>query len=121
MAVCVHPTTDEDIGELARSFPGLPVIAAHPRDKQTFSIRLEQMKKYPNLYQDLSGTGIFRDGLLRYGIDRVGSSRFLYGSDYPICNPGMYVAAVRYEELTDAERRAVFSENFMRLESASKP
>lgn len=117
MAVCIHPSTEDDIAALAAAFPRLPIIVAHPGEKQTFSKRLDMMKAYPNLYQDLSGTGLFRNGLVRYGLDRVGKDRLLFGTDYPICNPGMYVAAVQYEDLTDSEREAVFSRNFLELES----
>lgn len=121
MAVSIHPTAEEDIAALAAAFPRLPIIVAHPGEKKTFLNRLEMMKKYANLYHDFSGTGLFRNGIVRYGIDRVGKERFLFGTDYPICNPGMYVAAVQYEDLTDEERQAVFQQNFEMMERRSNP
>ena len=46
-------------------FPGLNVVLAHPGDGGEYIIRRELVKKYRNLYLDISGTGLFRWGLLR--------------------------------------------------------
>jgi len=64
---------------------------------------------------DLSGTGLFRWNMLKYGVDLCGADRFLFGSDFPICSPGMNLYGVLSENLTDAECRLIFSENFKRL------
>ena len=53
--------------------------------------------------------------MLRYGLDQVGKDRILFGTDYPICNPGMYVEAVLFENLTDEELEAVMEKNARRL------
>ena len=53
--------------------------------------------------------------MLAYGVGRVGAERFLFGSDYPVCSPGMNVGAVDYEEITDRERELIFSGNAKRL------
>lgn len=64
---------------------------------------------------DLSGTGLHRFGVVKYLIDRVGADRILFGTDYPICNPGMYVAAVRMEEISEQEREKIFHINAEKL------
>ena len=53
--------------------------------------------------------------MLRAGIDRVGPERFLFGTDFPICNPALLLEGVRFEHLSDAEREAVLGGNFRRL------
>ncbi len=73
------------------------------------------MEKYPNLYQDLSGTGLFRWGMLQYGIRRTGADRFLFGSDFPICNIGMNIGAILSEGICDEDLQKIFSGNFRRL------
>jgi predicted TIM-barrel fold metal-dependent hydrolase len=115
MVLNVHPTTDDDLESLLREFPRLPVIVAHPGEKEQYDAHLDRMARYENAYLDISGTGLFRNGLIRYGIDRVGCERFLFGTDYPICNPAMQVQGVMYETLTNNEKEAVLSGNFMRL------
>jgi len=115
MVLNIHPTIGEDMENLMRSFPRLPIVVAHPGEKPDFEKHLERMRRYSNAYMDICGTGLFRNNLLRYGIDQVGKERFLLGTDYPICNPAMQVQGVLYEPLTDAEYEAVFSGNFLRL------
>ena len=69
-----------------------------------------------NYYLDLSGHGMFRHGMLRYGIDKFGAERFIFGSDYPTCNPGMYIGGVLLDPLiTDTEKEKIFSLNARRL------
>lgn len=73
------------------------------------------MKKHENLCLDLSGTGLFRYGVLKYLIREVGADRILFGTDYPICNPRMYVEAIYGEEITEEERELVFHGNAERI------
>lgn len=115
MVVNVHTKNDDTLERAVKAFPGIMFVAAHPGEKDSFLRHLELMKKYDNYFLDLSGTGIFRYGLLRYGINQVGSDRFLFGTDYPICNPGMYVQAVLFERLKDKDYEAIFSGNARRL------
>ncbi len=113
--VSVHPTVHEDLDALCAAFPKMNFIVAHPGEHDSFMQNLSRMERYPNAYLDISGTGLFRYGMLRCGVDRVGAERFLFGTDYPICNPAMQVAGVEYERLTDAQRELIFSGNFKRL------
>nr|MDD6336356.1 TatD family hydrolase [bacterium] len=116
MVLSIHPSEDEDDMEaLFAALPGLPIIAAHPGEKREYMHHLDRMARYENTYLDISGTGLFRNLMLRYGIDRLGAGRFLLGTDYPICNPAMQVAGARYEGLTPEEEQAVFSGNFLSL------
>lgn len=62
---------------------------------------LERIKKFENYYLDLSGTGIFRYGLIFHGVREVGSERFLFGTNYPISNTRMYVQAVFQEPISE--------------------
>lgn len=109
--VSIHTMQEESMEEAVKNFPKINFIAAHPNDKQCFIRHLERMEKYPNYYLDLSGTGIFRYGLIKYGVSRVGSERFLFGSDFPICNAGMYITAVKNEEISRTDRKNIFHRN----------
>lgn len=95
--------------------PKVTFVAAHPGQKAEYMIHLERLKKYDNAYLDLSGTGLFRYGMVREGIRQVGAEKFLFGTDYPITNPGMYVEAVRFEHISEADRELIFYKNAERL------
>lgn len=115
LPVNIHPADPADVAKVAELFPKLNVIIAHPGEKPSYLEKLELMKKLPNLHLDLSGTGLFRWGMLRHGVETVGAERFLFGSDFPICNAAMNRAAVLAEEISDSERELIFSGNFRRL------
>lgn len=118
MVVNFHSTNvaDEVIEPLLAQFPGLTFVAAHPGEPESFARHLGRMKRFENYYLDLSGGGLGRMGLLRRGIDRVGKERFLFGTDFPVCPPAMYVGVVESDPfLTEEEKNAVFFENAQRI------
>ena len=53
--------------------------------------------------------------MLRYAIDLCGSEKLLFGSDFPICSPGMNLGGVLAEHLTGTELKNILSDNFLRL------
>ena len=101
--------------EMMKRHPGVTFVGAHPGEKEGYLRHLSRIEELPNYYLDLSGTGLFRYGMLAYGVRRVGAERLLFGSDYPICSPGMNIGAVDYEEITDRERALILSGNAKRL------
>lgn len=115
MVVSCHPTNEEDMRKTLAAFPRLTIVFAHPGEKPAFTAHLERMKDYKNMYLDISGTGIFRYGLLRYGIDMVGKERFLFGSDFPTCNPGGYIGSVQFEKIKEDELEHLFYKNAERI------
>ena len=105
----------EDEYKMVKAHPGITFVGAHPSEKPAYMRHLEWIEEMPNYYLDLSGTGLFRHAMLTYGVGRVGAERFLFGSDYPTCSPGMNVGGVEYETITDREKELIFSENAKRL------
>lgn len=115
MAVSAHPTNDEDMDRLARAFPRLNIVFAHPGNFDVCSRNAQRLVQFDNVFLDICGTGLFRYGMLKYLVDRAGESKLLFGTDYPICNPLMQVAGVQYENISDRQREAIFSGNAKRL------
>lgn len=109
------PEEQDEMEKMVAMHPRVIFIAAHPGEREFYEKHLERMKKYPNLYLDISGTGLFRYGMLSYGVHKVGAERFLFGTDYPICNPRMYVQAVLQENLSQSEQELIFYKNAERL------
>lgn len=115
MIISYHSSDADVVDRMIEEHPEIPFVAAHPGERVRLEQHIRRMKKYPNLYLDLSGTGLFRFGMLKYMVDQVGSERILFGTDYPICNPGMYVQAVMCEEIKESDRENIFWRNAERL------
>ena len=117
MIVSYHtmPEWPRETEEMIRNNPNVTFVAAHPGQREDFLLHVERMKKYPNLYLDLSGTGLFRYGLLAAAVKSVGSERIIFGTDYPICNPRMYVQAVLGEHISQEDKENVLYRNARRL------
>lgn len=117
MIVSFHtmPEQQEQIDRMIAGHPEVIFAAAHPGQLEDYKRQLDRIYRYENVYLDLSGTGLFRYGMLRAGIKRVGADRILFGTDYPITNPGMYIQAVKGEHITDGDREKIFFRNAKRL------
>ena len=115
MTVCIHPTNNGDISRLMENLPDLNVVAAHPGQRPDVLERAEMMRRYPKLHWDISGTGLFRWGMLKYLVNRCGADKILFGTDFPICNIAMQVYGVLAEHISDEDRTAIFFGNFKRL------
>ncbi len=115
MILSLHRPPIKECARLAEQFPNLKMVIAQPSYGQDYMDLLSIIKKYENLFMDLSGTGIAAYGMLRYGIDVVGKEKIIFGTDFPGYNPEMYVRSVFYEKLTDDEREFILYKNAERL------
>ena len=114
MVLNLHPTNLDDIVKLAANFPRLKIIIAHP-DNCGIMAGYQAAQKYDNIYFDLSGRGLFRWGMLKKGVEMIGAEKILFGTDFSVLNPGMNVAGVMFEHISETERQLIFRDNFLRL------
>ena len=116
MIVSLHSMGEEAMDAMAEAHPGCSIVFAHPGDGEPVARHMKRLQKSENFYLDLSGTGLFRHGVLRALMDQVGAERILFGTDYPICNPYMYVGGVGLDPLLSREEKTlVLAENTRRL------
>ena len=115
MPVTLHPSTLEDLDQLLEAFPKTKIVIAHPESSRGITAMYQLAAKHENMFLDLSGSGLFRMGMLRCGVDVMGSERILFGTDYPICNPAMNVAGVLFENLSGPEKENILYRNFLKL------
>ena len=109
-------TLANQMDEMVKHFQNLVIVGAHPCDRTTFEHHLKRFDSNPNYMIDVSGGGIFRHGLLRHLIDYCGKEKVLYGSDYPTCNPAMFIGGVALDFLiTEEEKEYVFHKNAERI------
>ena len=115
MPVNLHWGTEEELAAVLTQCPELDIILAHPGDGNDVFERLDFVSRYPNLFMDISGTGLFRWGMLRYAVDKCSAEKILFGSDMPVCSAGMNIYGALSENLTREEFQLVLGDNFRRL------
>jgi len=104
----------EEVAEVAQNFPDLKLVLLRPglnRSRVTFPL----MKKTKNVYFDISV--MLDTGLLTEVVSKFGSERLLYSSCLPNFEPAGPLGLVMYADITDADRRAIFAENWLALEN----
>lgn len=116
MIVSFHTMDNDQIDEMVRKHPDTIFVAAHPGEYENVIRHLRRMKMSENYYLDLSGTGLFRHGMLRHGIDECGAERFLFGTDYPTSTPPMFLGGVLLDPLLSEEEKVqILAGNAKRL------
>lgn len=116
MVVNLHLNNLDEAADILQNFPDLKLIIAHPTSSvPEYNARLELVSRYPNAALDISGSGPNTWNMLKHGIKTAGRDKLIFGTDFPLRNPGMYVAGVCFEEISEDDRRAVFAGNFKRL------
>lgn len=98
-----HTMNHDSIDSMVKKHPENILVAAHPGEHDSVIRHFARMEKYENYYLDLSGTGIFRQGMVAEGIKLFGNKRFLFGSDFPVCNPAVYVGGIGLDTLLTEE------------------
>ncbi len=115
MIVSVHTINFEQMEKMASEHKDIKFVFAHPGQREDALTHIRIMKKCENVYLDLSGTGLFRYGLLRHLSKEGLIERVLFGTDYPICNPVMYVNGVLGERIPDHEKELILGGNAKRI------
>lgn len=98
--------------QLAKQFPKTNFIIGHmgfgPADQEA----LEAARDLPNFYLETS-TGNFLH--IQETVKRIGSSKVIFGSEYPLSHPGIELEKVLKLQLTDREREEILSQNIKHL------
>ncbi len=103
-------SSPDKVAAILRDFPQLTVIAAHMGGYLHWQYVLEHLVG-KNVYIDTSSTLSFIDNdTLRRIVDGHPRERILFGSDYPLFDPGDEIALLRKRlSLRDAELEAMLS------------
>lgn len=114
MVVSLHTDLNTDMNNLElaiKTFPNISFVGAHPNQKELLNTHIKLLKKYDNYYLDLSGTGLLRYGMLKFLVTKTSSTKILFGTDFPICNPKSYVESVLFENLNTIDLENIFYNN----------
>ena len=116
MVVSLHSEGEDEMDSMVKKHPDVVFVAAHPGEYNELMRHIERSKLSENYYLDLSGTGLFRYGMLKCAVDAMGADRIIFGSDFPCCTPGMFLGGVLYDDfLSDDEKEKIFSGNAKRI------
>lgn len=120
----LDPAQVSKLVALAMSQPGTRFVLAHMtfsqfRETLVFAM-LRRLKGSDNVWFDLSFTAsVFADSPVEaelvWTMRQIGMDRILFGSDWPLEDPAVAIAAVRRLDLTPAEERQVFHDNVVAL------
>lgn len=105
------------IRELVRRFPQLDLIAAHLGGYRLLELAESEVIGLP-VYIDTSwppSIGSLDQARVRSVIERHGPDRVLFGTDWPMSDPGAELAALEALGLVDADLTAVVGGNAQRL------
>jgi predicted TIM-barrel fold metal-dependent hydrolase len=109
--------------EAAERHLNAPFIVGHlggdlPTLQQECSLEMAR-RQLPNAYL---GTESIREYYsLRIALDRLGPSRVIFGSDYPLGWPAAYLAVLEGAKPSKEEKRAVLGENLLSLFARRSP
>lgn len=113
-----HPS---QIGDLARQFPEVTIIATHGGQLNISGLLLadagRMLRMSPNVVMETSG--IYREDFIEDTVAELGPERVLFGSNAPYLDQGFEAARVRLAHLDAAAKTAMASENAMRIFAAS--
>jgi predicted TIM-barrel fold metal-dependent hydrolase len=107
-----HPMLLDDV---AADFPTLTIIMAHPAvpwQEEQLAVVLHK----GNVYMDLSGWSpkYFRPILVKY-MSSILKDKVLFGSDYPILQPGRWLRDFEAMDLKEEVRQKILLENAKRI------
>jgi predicted TIM-barrel fold metal-dependent hydrolase len=116
-----HPL---EIDEVAVDHPGVKFVICH-LGNPWLTDAMEVVYKNANVYADISGLmlGEFSQAFEDYMSDEIEDvityagepEKFLFGTDWPICNMKSYVEFVRRLQISEHDRQLLLSENSRKL------
>lgn len=100
-----------EVETLANKYPDVRWVIAHAGGSYAWAdIAIEAMKKFPNVYAELTFTSVTL-GIIEYIADHVGDDRIVYGSDLPMRDPRQQLGWVVYSRLPLSSKKKILGEN----------
>jgi uncharacterized protein len=109
-----HPS---QIGDLARQFPNVTIIATHGGQLNISGMLLadagRMLRANPNVIMETSG--IYREDFIEDTVAELGAGRVLFGSNAPYMDQGFEASRIRFAHLDDHAKRLMGRDNIIRI------
>jgi uncharacterized protein len=109
-----HPS---QIGDLARQFPDVTIIATHGGQLNISGLLLgdagRMLRTNPNVMMETSG--IYREDFIEDTISELGAHRVLFGSNAPYMDQGFEAARIRFAHVKDETKAVIGRENITQI------
>lgn len=103
----------EQVADLARRFPELPLILAEC-DYRSQRVILPLLRAFKNVYLSLGNNYIVHRGIEQI-VAELGPEQLLFGTNFPETEPMTAISYFMYSELTPSQKKLVGCDNFARL------
>jgi uncharacterized protein len=108
------PSDALDLCDLAARHPAVRILVAHIGGGGDWSHTLAAVRDVPNVYLDLSGSGVDR-GMLDQALESAGAGRLVWGADLTMDTGLAKLWALDVIGLTPGDREAIRWKNAIRL------
>lgn len=113
--ISIHTKNDE-MEKLLIDFPKVTWNLCHfTNSKKGMVERFEIGARHPNMLLDTSGSGIERMGMLELAVEKMSADRILFGSDFPINEPGQSLSRISNAFLSQIDKDKIMRSNLVRV------
>jgi hypothetical protein len=105
-------STPQDVAELARRFPDVPLICGHAGGDWELAVRA--VRPFPNVYVEFSGSDP-HSGQVDYMVEELGVDRLVWGGHGPTRSYATELGKVFDADLDDDQRRRILGGNLRKL------
>jgi len=121
--VLIHTWGERDvrtITEIAKSYPNAIFIMGHSGgDLKSMILAVELAKDVDNIYLDLTGSAMY-NGIIEYYVEKIGSERILFGTDFPFIDPRPAIGWVESSKIKEEDKLNILHKNAEKILSLIK-
>jgi len=108
--------------EVAAKYPDIQIIIGHSgNDRDGYKEAAEVAEKHRNIWLETSGWCMTSLGALEYVVDRIGSDRILFGTDFVFISEPFSLGAIAYAGISDEDKRKIMGLNAVELFGIENP
>jgi predicted TIM-barrel fold metal-dependent hydrolase len=104
--------------QIAKAFPGLKFVLLS-MGGSSWRTAADAAEKTLNLVLEVSGS--LNPDKIRIAVEKVGAHRMVFGSNMPFTDPSVTIGLVEGSDITDGEKRLIFSGTAKRLFGWGQP
>ena len=116
MVISIHPPRDiSPIEQIMSQLPDLKLVVAHLGGYDLYNKTLSLIKRYDNVYADISAHGTDFPDIISGAVNLVGSERILYGSDYPGYKTEPFINSILKSPISVTDKENILYNNAANL------